>query len=261
MSGRYADRTRPGDSVALFGRKTGLDPGAGLATPAGYNTTNLVQWFDAGVNASYPGTGTTITDLSGANNHGTLVNGAEWRRSAGNSKPGFVLDGTNDYISTTYVVPNAGPVTHDMWVFMSPGYKGYLFGMAIIDTHGAHYAYIDDASNVIYSGAWGGGGNPLSYSYTVANPGWVNLTFTYHSSATPKRAIYVNGAFATSTSGFEGSQTSTHGMPWGSYYQTGGTVDTSYTFNGHFGMMSRYSRILSGAEITSNYNAYSTRFL
>jgi len=59
-------------------------------------TSGLVLCLDAANKRSYPGTGTTWTDLSGNSNNGTLINGPTF--NAGN-QGGIVFDGTNDYIS------------------------------------------------------------------------------------------------------------------------------------------------------------------
>lgn len=58
-------------------------------------TNGLVLYLDAGSSKSYPGSGTTWTDLSGNNNNGTLINGPTY--SSGN-KGSIVFDGINDYI-------------------------------------------------------------------------------------------------------------------------------------------------------------------
>ena len=57
-------------------------------------TDGLVLCLDAANTRSYPGTGTTWTDLKGTNN-GTLTNGPTFSSDDGGS---LVLDGTNDYI-------------------------------------------------------------------------------------------------------------------------------------------------------------------
>ena len=49
--------------------------GKNLSSGGGIVTNGLVLSLDAGVSSSYPGTGTTWTDLSGNGNNGTLVNG------------------------------------------------------------------------------------------------------------------------------------------------------------------------------------------
>lgn len=53
----------------------------------------LVLYLDAANINSYPGSGTTWSDLSGNNNHGTLVNSPTF------SNNHFTLNGTNQYVS------------------------------------------------------------------------------------------------------------------------------------------------------------------
>ena len=55
--------------------------------------SGLVLHLDAARPASYPGSGTTWTDLSGQGNNGTLTNGPTYSSANGGS---IVLDGTND---------------------------------------------------------------------------------------------------------------------------------------------------------------------
>jgi hypothetical protein len=61
-------------------------------------TDGLVLCLDAGNAKSYPGSGTTWTDLSGNGNNGTLTNGPTYSSSNGGS---IVFDGTNDYVNLT----------------------------------------------------------------------------------------------------------------------------------------------------------------
>ena len=60
------------------------------------NTGGPVLCLDAGSRLSYPGSGTTWTDLSGNGNTGTLVNGPTY--SSANSGA-IVFDGVNDIVS------------------------------------------------------------------------------------------------------------------------------------------------------------------
>jgi hypothetical protein len=63
------------------------------------NESGLVLCLDAGNTKSYPGSGTTWTDLSGNGNTGTLVNGPTYSSANGGS---IVFDGSNDYIQTNF---------------------------------------------------------------------------------------------------------------------------------------------------------------
>jgi hypothetical protein len=59
-------------------------------------TDGLVLCLDAGNAKSYPGSGTTWSDLSGNGNNGTLVNGPTYSGSDG----GYLsFDGVNDYVN------------------------------------------------------------------------------------------------------------------------------------------------------------------
>jgi formylglycine-generating enzyme required for sulfatase activity len=59
-------------------------------------TNGLLVWYDAGINASYPGSGTAISDLSPNANNGTLTNGPTATTDGGGA---ISFDGTDDYIS------------------------------------------------------------------------------------------------------------------------------------------------------------------
>ncbi len=63
-------------------------------------TDGLKVCFDAANPKSYPGSGTTWYDLSGNDNHGTLLNEPSFSSDKGGC---FVFDGTNDRISFTLV--------------------------------------------------------------------------------------------------------------------------------------------------------------
>ena len=58
-------------------------------------TAGLVLNLDAGNAASYPGSGTTWTDLSGNGRNGTLTGGPTYSSADGGS---IVFDGTNDFV-------------------------------------------------------------------------------------------------------------------------------------------------------------------
>lgn len=68
-----------------------------MAVASGPNVVEdgLVLALDAGNTKSYPGSGTTWTDLIG-NNNGTLTNGPTFDRGNGGA---IVFDGTNDYVT------------------------------------------------------------------------------------------------------------------------------------------------------------------
>ena len=87
-------------------------------------TSGLVLALDAADRNSYPGSGTTWTDLSGNGNNGTL-NGAGYNSANGGS---ISFDGSNDYVN----IPNFSPLanspacTISIWSYVKQN-KGYHF--------------------------------------------------------------------------------------------------------------------------------------
>lgn len=66
-----------------------------MTTSPNIITDNLILYLDTGNLKGYPGTGTTITDLSGRGNNATLTNSPTFTT---NSKGYLQFDGTNDYL-------------------------------------------------------------------------------------------------------------------------------------------------------------------
>ena len=87
-------------------------------------TDGLVLCLDAANTKSYPGSGTTWTDLSGRGNTGTLTNGPTYSSANGGS---IVFDGTDDIVNTSYVSSNA--FTWSVWFktnVVSSGYRNII---------------------------------------------------------------------------------------------------------------------------------------
>ena len=78
-------------------------------------SSGLVMHLDAGNVASYSGSGTTWTDISGNGNHGTLINGVGFTSS---NNGALVFDGTNDYVST--------PIDADLQAMPSTSWSGWF---------------------------------------------------------------------------------------------------------------------------------------
>ena len=65
---------------------------------------NIVQYLDAANTKSYPGSGTTWTDMSSRNRDGTLTNGPTFSTD---NLGCFNFDGSNDYVNLNYVFTQA----------------------------------------------------------------------------------------------------------------------------------------------------------
>jgi hypothetical protein len=83
--------------------------------------TGLQLFLDAGNTSSYPGSGTTWTDISGNGNNGTLTNGPTYSSANGGS---IVFDGVNDFVidsSTTNIPVGNSSRTIQLWVYPKSG--------------------------------------------------------------------------------------------------------------------------------------------
>jgi hypothetical protein len=109
-------------------------------------TDGLVLALDAANSLSYPGSGTTWTDLSGKGNNGTLVNGPTFSPTNGGS---IVFDGTNDYISFPNN-PNLDSQAITMESWSNPGevfQNGFLFEKGQVNSQYSNF-FNDDGTYV-----------------------------------------------------------------------------------------------------------------
>ena len=209
-------------------------------------TQNLVLCLDAGNPKSYPGSGTTWTDLSGRGNNGTF--GASTAAPTYNSANGgsIVFDGTNDRVSTNY--KPSGARSYFIWVKFSSlthpsGYQ--LTGTQEVNAY--TYIGIENGGGIYYyAGASTGGniGNPVTVNT------WVNLGFALFPDGS--RRVYKNGIeIHYNTGGLGGTATLEFSV---------GCINTDHFITGNIAQVSIYNRALSAAEIQQNYNALKSRF-
>ena len=94
--------------------------------PPALVTAGLVLNLDAGNTSSYPGSGTTWTDLSGKGNHGTLVNSVTYNLA---NQGSLVFNGyengqrPNPYVllpTNTDFDFGSGDFTVELWIYMTP---------------------------------------------------------------------------------------------------------------------------------------------
>lgn len=95
-------------------------------TPTPTTPNTLVVHFDISNASSYPGSGTLITDLSGAGNNGTLS--GDYSYSSSNSGI-IVMGGTNSLVnitqnSTINIANTTVPVSVVIWARVASGYAG-----------------------------------------------------------------------------------------------------------------------------------------
>jgi hypothetical protein len=223
-------------------------------------TNGLVLNLDAGNPLSYPGSGSTWTDISGNSLNATLNNGPTFDSANGGS---IVFDGTDDYGTIpdssildftgspmsicTWInrVGNAAPQGEEIIIHKESGISvigGYQY--SINGNTGAYSLRIRNSSsgNDTFTGSTG----------SVITGNWVLLCLTYDNSTIRG---YVNGSFDSSLSSTISIGNTNNPMG----------ICSTYLGNGNFGnykvaSINIYNRALSALEVTQNFNALKSRF-
>jgi hypothetical protein len=233
----------------------------------GLVTSNRVFHVDAGIAASYPGSGTTWTDLSPSATNVTLTNGPTYSSSGGGS---IVFDGSNDYgdignvtslqfertnafsISTwikhTYTGANANIISKQQ---NSPPYTGW--GLGTTQRSGINYLEF-----FIYNGSVANNSVILDYPSLYNDGVWMNICCTYSGNSSYTGVnIYRNGASVSPT-----VITTSIGVTinTSAAVQLSGRGGTGAIWPGSMGNAMIYNRELSAAEVAQNYNIQRYRF-
>jgi hypothetical protein len=225
----------------------GTNAGRTHIATKGIVQSGLVLNLDAGVSSSYPGSGTTWTDLSGNGNNGTLINGPTF---SSNNSGSIVFDGSDDIVNTSYVSTNI--YTFSAWFranTLSDGYRN------IISIPVPNYSLVLLNTNSPNLGFWtsdGLGGQSLSTPTLTANV-WYNVYFIREgNSITNGYKAYLNGVLYGSANTGVWSTSSNMSI--------GGRSDTTQFFNGSISAAQIYNRALSATEVQQNFNALRGRF-
>jgi len=211
----------------------------------GVVTDGLVLALDAGVSRSYPGSGTSWTDLSGNGNTGTLTNGPTYNSSNGGS---IVFDGVDDY----------SPIGTSGFPFGSSA--GTLSGWARTNTISGSYSWIVSYGKgsprqsrfIGINGAiylFGGYGNDINASGVPLNT-WFNMVGVYDGT---NASMYINGTLVSGPTARSWDTVANNA-------QIGRQTNGGEYWNGNIAQVSIYNRALTASEIQQNYNALRGRF-
>jgi hypothetical protein len=214
-------------------------------------TNGLVLSLDAADRNSYPGTGTTWSDVSGNNGNGTLVNGPTFNSNNGGS---IVFDGSNDYVNlpgsrtfTTltmiaWIRINGAQATNWPMILMSNSSSPDITGINL---------YFN-TNNLGYHS----GDRPSSFNFNsnlvVPDQTWCMVAYVQE----PTQAVlYVNTNTATNALASTSVTLSALRIAIWNPAETG-----IRTFKGDVAIAMLYNRNLSSAEVLQNYNATKSRF-
>jgi hypothetical protein len=213
----------------------------------------LILHLDAGNTNSYPGSGTTWTDLSGNGNNGILTNGPIFDSGDGGS---IVFDGSNDFVkppnSTTLQLTN---FTLSSWVRINvQNISQFIIDTSTNSGFGYGYSYRINSDNKIRFWAFDANNN-LNSTTTILPNIWYNILVTYNNTS-KLQSIYINGVFDISN-----THTNTFVVSTVANLQIGGSSILGGYFNGRIAQTSIYNRALSASEVLQNYNATKGRYL
>jgi hypothetical protein len=225
-------------------------------------TSGLVLCLDAANPKSYPGSGTTWTDLSGLSNNGTLVNTPTYDASGYFIFDHAQFENVNFSSSSSLQFLNRLPYTLEAWIYPTrnpgannwtgifdredtsigsrDGYNIFFLGSAGTDTFFATERFV--AGSAVAPSV------TLNQSVSVNN--WSHIVATYDGTTL---SLYRNGSLvgtpATSTGNITNtSKTLTIGLRGGQYF--GGRISSAKIYN----------RALTPSEIQQNFNALKSRF-
>ena len=207
-------------------------------------TNGLVLCLDAGNRKSYPGTGTTWTDLSGAGNAATILNqGADNAGTIYSSTNGgyITFDGNDDRATST--LPALTSYTTSAWVRLRnfSGGERQLFqtangiGLSVLSNRFMFY-----------------NGNVNSTIQTVVSNSWYNWVMTTTNTPSNSTKMFINNVA-------DGN--------WANYGAiTAGNITLAATnaiqrvLSCDIAIFSIYNRALTATEIAQNYNALKGRY-
>ena len=209
-------------------------------------TTGLVIQLDANNISSYPGTGTTVFDVTGGYNHTligatyTVLNGIKcFDCTTGNNRV--------DYNATGPTLPTSG-YTYITWTRLIPSNPSSF--RTLIYTKGSTKITpitIPNGTNTL--GYWDTEFRSSGYDVSSSNGVWVQFAVVGTNSS---QTFYINGSQVGSSIAF-GSGGNTH---WGL-----GNNDVVAQPWGHVANMYFYNRQLNLTEITQQYNYLAPRFV
>jgi hypothetical protein len=230
-----------------------------ISTVTSIVTTGLILNYDISNASSYPGSGTTVTDLTGSSN-ATLYNSPTYTATGGGY---LTFNGSNQYLGTNTALGSklnpantSNVISIFVWAYpMDNGVIVQEIGQ-IQPNAGWHDSQIEMVAGTLKFSVWTG--NVQNLSSTISTPlnNWYYMGFTYNGT---NLVGYVNGASAV-TSGAITRQT-----PGANLFYAVAAADSTNLGDGtaanmRFGGMQIYNTALTAANVLTNYNAEKSRF-
>jgi len=224
--------------------------------------TGLVLELDAANPLSYPGTGTTWTDLSGNDLDSNLVNGVDFTESNFGS---LIFDGNTDHV----VVPApSSPIdyetslTYEIWLkptsYTNVGANRHY----LVDYRGdgtgsgmnAYFLYDYVSNETVHIIVGNSGDEVQTPDFTLPLNQWHQIVATRNGN---QWKVYLNTEQIHQESSNSNSLTLNNSFRIATYSNS---TSGQYSFAGNIAAVRLYTRALSSFEITQNFNATRGRY-
>ena len=220
-----------------------------LVKPNTSTSDNLVLHYNPSMTESYPGSGTSLVDLSGNGLTGTMSN-------LSYTNPAFTFNGSTSQVSipdNAALEPGTGSWTIEVW-FKNVGSSGTVIGKYNNGGNSANISYALRlvGSNLIRADFSNGSTAIVTDNYTFTTNTWIQMVYIWDKT---NNSIYTysNGVLkqtkAISITG--GILNATTNLFLGSY--NGG--EYSQYFNGQMGIVRIYKKALNATEVLTNFNS------
>lgn len=227
----------------------------GLSVASTIITTGLILNLDATNASSYPGTGTTWTDLSGQSNTGTLVGSPTYT-----SSPGYLTFASGKNVTTALSNIALSTGTFIAWVYSTQtqgGYTGIIFnrsgyggstaaatGMDLFSSNSVGYHWNDAVGTY----AWNSG-------LITPNNEWAMIAVSVGATSATAYLCKSSG-ITTATNAV--NHASLSGLNF--YIACDPTSPTGRVFVGGIAIAMVYNTALSLSDITTNFNSQKSKF-
>ena len=214
---------------------------------------NLILYYDPSNSSSYPGTGTTVNDLSGNNLNGTMSN-------ISYTNPYFSYNGSTSQISVpdnSLLEAGSGNWTMEVW-FNTSSTVGSTVILGKFDNGGnaEDVSYSVRTSNNILTAQIGDGTGGVvnvdyvnSTSYTFSSNTWYQAVYVWRPGVSLQ--TFINGvSIGTVTTSMSSLLNSVNPLYLGRY--NGGEFPQN--FNGRIGITRIYKSALNSSQVLQNFN-------
>jgi hypothetical protein len=230
-----------------------------LPTIVNLTTSGLVLYYDPSSVSSYPGSGTTITDLSGNSRNGTMSN-------ISHTSPYFTYNGSSSQISVAdnaALEPGSGDWTVEVWVNQAVSGNDVVLGKFNAGGLSSNVGYSIRTTGTSFYAQYGSGAgsgatliqNSTTHVGTIGT--WYQIVYVFTNVAANTFQTFVNGNSIGSVGHSLASILNTSTNLYIGSYNNG---EYAQYFDGKIGITRLYNRALTSAEVLNNYNVDKSKY-